>query len=112
MLPSSALRPIVLGVVGLGLLAALIALLEADAAPARSGAPDPVTVAVGDYWYCGPAYQNGVCDTAVAAGETVVWDFAPSVDTHTVVECGSSCDTPSPKPAWDSGVIGDGSTFS
>ncbi len=41
----------------------------------------------------------------------MVWDFAGTIQPHTTTACGASCDDPTTSPFWDSGLIGDGSTF-
>jgi hypothetical protein len=70
-----------------------------------------VTIAVGDTWFCSASFRNGVCETTVTAGDTVVWDFGSASLPHTTTECGASCDNPTADPAWDSGVISKGATF-
>jgi plastocyanin len=82
----------------------------AGAMPAS--AQDTTTVDVGDIWFCDASYANGVCDTTITAGDTVVWDFSGASLPHTATHCGDSCDAPTSSPLWDSGVISDGSTFS
>jgi len=89
------------------LLFAVGALFAISSGPA---AADTVTVDVGDIWFCDPSYSKGVvCDTTINVGDTVSWDFAPSKLPHTVTECGASCDSPTAKPLFDSGVLGGGS---
>lgn len=60
---------------------------------------------VGDIYFCDPSYNNGVCETTIQAGDTVIWDFSPAEIPHTTTECGASCDDPTETPLWDSGVI-------
>ncbi len=69
------------------------------------------TIQVGDIWFCDETLQGGVCETTIYVGETVVWDSAGAGLPHTTTECGASCDGPTDSPIWDSGLIGDGSTF-
>ena len=77
-----------------------------------AGAQETVSVAVGDIWFCDASFQDGVCDTVIDVGDTVVWDFSGTELPHTTTECGASCDTPASSPAWDSGAIaGGGETF-
>lgn len=80
---------------------------DLDAAKcAGTPGPSTVTVPVGDIWFCGPSFANGVvCETKINVGDTVVWDFTGAVAPHTTTHCGSSCDNPTNSPLWDSGVI-------
>ena len=91
------------------LLVAMGALLVMPSRPAQAAT---VNVAVGDQvylvWYCNSSYFNGVCPTAVNAGDTVTWNFAGSLS-HTTTECGASCDLPTGSPVWDSGLMLGGS---
>ncbi len=94
----------------LALLFAFIGALSAiPATPAV--AQETTTIASGDFWFCSATFENGVCETTITAGDTVVWDFSSSVAPHTATECGASCDSPTGSPLWDSGIIDDGSTF-
>ena len=73
---------------------------------------ETVGVAVGDIWFCDASFQDGVCDTVINVGDTVVWDFGGAQLPHTTTACGASCDAPTGTPLWDSGVIaGGGGTF-
>lgn len=77
-----------------------------DTTPSQAGgAPQTHTIDVGNFWFCAPQFQNGVCETAIEAGDTVVWDFSAATATHSTTECGASCDTPAMTPLWDSGLI-------
>ena len=51
------------------------------------------------------------CETTIAQGDTIVWDFSGATLPHTARECGASCDSPTMTPLWDSGLISDGSSF-
>jgi len=51
----------------------------------------PVTIEVDDFWFCNASFQNGVCETNVAAGTTVSWDFDAASGSHTTTECGNNC---------------------
>ena len=96
-------------IVAAGLLAIAVALLV-QPSPA---AADTATVAVGDIWYCDASYQNGVCETAIDSGDTVVWDFSGALLPHTTTACGASCASPTGSPLWDSGIVqGGGASFS
>ena len=76
-----------------------------------AAAQETVTVDVGDIWFCDASFQSGVCDTTIAAGDTVVWDFGAALVVHTTTACGSSCDSPTSDPLWNSGLVSDGSTY-
>lgn len=71
------------------------------------------TVVVGDNWYCEASFENGVCETTIDAGTTVLWDYASGNTVHTVTECGDSLDDCNPSPRlWHSGSLASGQTFS
>ncbi|MCH7511360.1 MAG: PQQ-dependent sugar dehydrogenase, partial [Chloroflexi bacterium] len=71
-----------------------------------------VTVPVGDAWFCDETFAGGVCDTVIAVGDTISWDFGGAGLPHTTTACGADCDAPTATPLWDSGVIaGGGGTF-
>ena len=110
-----AARPLtVLKMAGLPSLALLLVWLRLGplpSSPAGAQPPQAVTIAVGDRWFCDSSFQNGVCETVIDAGDTVVWDFSDASLPHTTTECGLSCDEPTDTPFWDSPVIADGSTF-
>lgn len=97
----------------IAVLAAVVALAGLAAATwsTPATAQETTTVAVGDIWFCDASFQDGVCDTTVSVGDTVVWNFAASTLPHTATDCGASCDAPSASPAWDSGFVDDGTTF-
>lgn len=89
-------------VVGIGVLLASSGGASAQAA---------VKVPVGDIWFCSEAYSDSVCTTETSAGDTVVWDFSGVDLPHSATACGSSCDSPTGSPLWDSGIISDGSSY-
>lgn len=74
-------------------------------------AQEQVTIPSGDFYFCSPSFEDGVCETVISVGGSVVWDFAGSLNSHTSSACGASCDDPSPSPLWDSGTIS-GGTYS
>ena len=76
--------------------------------PAPTPVPGAVTVDVGEYWFCDPSYQSGVCETTVDVGGTVVWDFDQALAPHTATDCGADCDAPTATPLWDSGLLTSG----
>lgn len=77
----------------------------------QSAIAGSTTIQVGDIWFCDESFENGVCETTISVGDTVVWDFDGANQPHTTTACGDSCDVPTLYPAWNSGIIGDGSTF-
>lgn len=77
-----------------------------------AGAQDTHTVAVGDFFFCDDETPSGECTTTIAAGDTVVWDYAEGTAGHTVTDCGESCDIPTDSPVFDSGRMLAGDTFS
>lgn len=79
--------------------------------PGAASAQGPVTIAVGDTWFCDSSFQGGTCETEVGLGDTVTWDFAGASLPHTTTACGDDCDNPTSSPVWDSGVISDGGIF-
>ena len=87
-----------------------VALPAIFATPAA--AQQTANVAVGDIWFCDSSFSNGICNTQITAGDTVVWDFGSGNLPHTATECGASCDTPTGTPLWDSGVLQGSGTFS
>ena len=93
------------------LLAAVTAGCVAFLGTATASAQETITIPSGDFYFCAPSYQGGVCETTITAGDTVVWDFSASLTPHTTTECGASCDSPTSAPLWDSGLI-DRGTFS
>jgi len=76
--------------------------------PGETNRPVPaatVAVDVGDFWFCDPAFQGGVCETTINAGDSVYWNFSgpppgipPGSITHTSTECGSICWSVIPDP--------------
>ena len=94
----------------LALLLAFIGALSAiPATPAV--AQETTTISVGDFWFCSASFEDGVCETTVTVGDTVVWNVGGASAPHTTTDCGASCDNPTGSPLWDSGVIDDGATF-
>ena len=114
MRPVRPLTLLTLSALAVALAAALLWLRPGPLSPEPAGAqpPQTVTIAVGDTWFCGSAFQNGVCETAIDAGDKVLWDFGDASLPHTTSECGADCDDPTDTPIWGSGVISDGSSFS
>ena len=91
--------------------AATAAVWWQQSASPTATAQETTTVAVGDIWFCNESFYAGVCETTISVGDTVSWDFGPSMLPHTTTACGADCDSPTATPLWDSGLTGDGSTF-
>ena len=92
---------------GVALLALAGMLFVASPRPAAAAT---VTVAAGEYWFCGSSFQGAMCETTIQAGDTVVWDFSSVAYPHTSTACGASCSSPTSPPLWDSGTVS-GGTF-
>ncbi len=94
------------GGLGLGLVV-FVALMVGPSTPAA--AATTVVVPTGDFWFCDPSFQGGVCETKIQVGDTVEWDFNGSFSFHTTTDCGGDCDFPTATPLWDSGSLLGGS---
>jgi len=75
-------------------------------------APQPADAAteqveIGDFYFCAPPFESGVCTTTITAGDTVTWEVALGV--HTVSECNATYTTCS--DGFDSGLLLAGETF-
>lgn len=79
---------------------------------ARRTCSSAVTLAVGDNWFCDSSYEFGNCETTIRVGDTVTWRYDAGSSVHTATECGISCDSPTPSPVWDSGLMFVGDSFS
>ncbi len=88
-----------------------LGLLALSVGPGSASAQQTVTVDVGDFYFCDPSFQDGVCTTTVNVGDTVSWDFSGAGQPHTTTECGADCDSPTSTPLWDSGIMSNGGTF-
>jgi plastocyanin len=67
--------------------------------------PPGTTITVGDVYFCSPAFQGHLCETHVNVGDTVVWNFSPASEGHTVTACGpTSCAKLPAMPLFDSGI--------
>ncbi len=81
-----------------------VALLSLDAWSPGSGvdALSTTNIAIGDKFFCSPAYEAGVCPTTVNAGDTVTWTYVSGGSAHTTTS----------SPYWDSGVMTAGGSYS
>ena len=71
-----------------------------------------VPVNVGDIYFCDPSFANGICETNISVGDTVMWNWVGSLP-HTVTQCDATFATCPPTGGFDSGTMtGAGSTFS
>jgi plastocyanin len=68
-----------------------------------------VTVEAGNLYFCSPSFENGVCETTIAAGDTVTWDNVGGF--HTATQCDASFTTCPPAGGFDSGTLSTGGTF-
>lgn len=84
-----------------------VALMVGPTTPAA--AATTVVVPTGDFWFCDPSFQGGVCETKIQVGDTVDWDFNGSFSFHTTTDCGVDCNSPTATPLWDSGALLGGS---
>ncbi len=82
----------------LALLACTIFVFDAER---EARAQMTTTIQVGDLWFCGPSLPNGVCDTTIRVGDTVVWQWV-GVSFHTTTECGGNLDVCPEPHLWDS----------
>ena len=77
-----------------------------------SGTPT-VTILVGDFYFCEPQYEGGLCETNIDPGDTVLWDFSPTglIEFHTATHCGATCSNPTGTPLFDSGLQTSSGTY-
>lgn len=68
------------------------------------------TIDMGDFYFCDPSFENGVCDSTVAAGSSVTWSVSSGI--HTVTQCDASFTTCPPSGGFDSGALTSGNTYS
>ena len=61
------------------------AFMAVSSAPAV--AQETAAVAVGDLFFCDESFQNGVCETTIAVGDTVDWSFGGAALPHTTSAC-------------------------
>lgn len=87
-----------------------VSALSLIALPGALQAQSTVTVESGNLYFCGPSFQNEVCDTTITAGDTVLWDNVEGL--HTVTQCNEDFSVCPPEGGFDSDVIGPGDTFS
>jgi len=81
--------------------------------PGRAQAAETIVVDVGSDWFCSVAFEDGVCETAIQAGDSVEWNFVDGV--HNALECGDNWSKGSSCSAaeWTSGpAVFPGGTFS
>jgi plastocyanin len=87
--------------------------LFVSASPSFAAGTPEVTILVGDFYFCDPQYEDGVCETYIDPGDTVLWDFSPTglIEFHTATDCGATCDNPTNTPLFDSGVQTNAGTY-
>lgn len=76
----------------------------------RASADSTVNVELGNLWFCDPSYQEGVCETTVTTGDTVVWENTAGL--HTVTECTADFSICPPEGGFDSGFFNADETYS
>ena len=76
-----------------------------------AGAQSSVTIGVGDVWFCGPSFQDGVCETTVTAGGPVEWQWVGSAP-HTTTHCADDFTNCGGPREWDSSPETTSGTFS
>lgn len=94
------------------LLVVIVALLTFAIAIFTSRSASAATVAIegGNNYFCSSAFDGGVCETNVAAGDTVTWTIVGG--THTITQCSEDFSACPPTGGWDSGIISKDDTFS
>jgi plastocyanin len=100
--------PMLVAIPGLvGLVGAAVFVLENQhAAEAQATA----NVSIGDNWFCDPSFADGICDTNITVGDSVLWTNT-GTNAHTVTECADAF-APCPQPGgFDSGTLTNGQTF-
>jgi glucose/arabinose dehydrogenase/plastocyanin len=70
------------------------------------------SVQVGNDWFCNASYENGICETTVAVGETVQWDVVEVGGVHNVTECDDAFVECPPASGFESGILMTGQSFS
>lgn len=68
-------------------------------------------VTLGDFFFC-ETQSEGVCETVIASGDAVFWEYPEGTAGHTITACGDSCDEPTDSPLFDAGTVLAGDTFS
>lgn len=69
-------------------------------------------IAVGDYYFCSQASQDGICETAISQGDTAVWTNVGPLAPHTVTECDDNFLPCQPTGGFGSGIMSNGNVFS
>ena len=88
--------------------ALLIAASTFIASPGATSAEE-VQIVSADFYFCDQSFQNGICETTVATGDTVTWDNVEGL--HTVTQCDDAfgvCPLPG---GFDSGFLSPDDTF-
>ena len=88
----------------------VVVVVLASLAWGSSASAETVVVESGNLYFCDPSFQNGVCDTAITAGDTVTWDNVENI--HTVTQCSEGFADCPLSGGFDSGFLSPGDTFS
>lgn len=89
---------------------ALVALVILASFGWRSATAATVAVDGGNNYFCSSAFDGGVCETNVTAGDTVTWTMIGGV--HTVTLCGEDFSSCPLAGGWDSGILTKDDTYS
>jgi plastocyanin len=95
--------------------AASLLILSAAALATSSGEgvrAQTQAIAVGDYYFCSQASQDGICETAIGEGDTAVWTNVGPLAPHTVTECDDNFLPCQPTGGFGSGIMSNGNVFS
>jgi plastocyanin len=88
---------------------ALVAIALAGSGDAHAAT---VNVNVGDNWFCNSSFAINPCPTTIAPGDTITWNWVGN-NPHTSTACSDgNYNNCAAAQGWDSGVLGNGATFS
>jgi plastocyanin len=87
--------------------AALTLGILALAVPGPAAAADQ-TVETGNFYFCDPANEGGVCQTSITAGDTITWTIDGA---HTVTQCDEGFSNCPSAGGFDSGALNSGDSY-
>ncbi|MCH8814722.1 MAG: hypothetical protein IH957_06430 [Chloroflexi bacterium] len=91
------------------LTAILLLVVAAVGTSSSASAAEDVHIDVANFYFCDPSFLNNVCETTIAAGDTVVWDDVGGL--HTVTQCDDTFSACPPSGGFDSGFLNPDDTF-
>jgi hypothetical protein len=92
-------------------LAIVLALAIVAAIGLRPASASTVSVDGGNNYFCSGAFDGGICETDVTAGDTVTWTIVGGM--HTVTLCNDDfSECPPAAGGWDSGLISKNAVYS